>query len=117
MGCAARVISWSRLLLTICPVPRPPPMMRHRDDPKFLSGNLIDDAVGKSPEKTAAPAAAKDCSEIGICQNEICGSLKLGHERKSETDIRSRRIKGRSIMQLGEREWDNDEIHFNAART
>jgi|GEM_PF-2397491 len=92
-------------------------MMCHRDNPKFLSGDLVDNAVGKSAEKKAAPGAAKNCSKFGICQNEICSSLKLGHKRKPEFGICSRRIESRSIMQLGERWRNNDELHFNAART
>ena len=92
-------------------------MVRHRNDSKFLAGILIDDTVGKPAEKIAAPGAAEDCSELGICQNDLCRSFKLGHERKPKVDIRSHRIEGRSIMQLGESQWNNNEPHFNAART
>lgn len=92
-------------------------MMRYRDDPKFLGGNLIDDAIRKPTEEMTAPTATKNCSEHGIGQDEIRRSLKLGHERKPEFDIRSRRIEGRRVMQLGECEWNNNELHFNAART
>lgn len=92
-------------------------MMRHSDDPKFLSDDLIDDAVGKPAEKMASSGAAKNCSEHRIRQNKICRSLKLGHECKPKLDIRFLRIKNRSIMQLSECERNNDELHFNAART
>ena len=92
-------------------------MMRHSDDPKFLSRDLINDAVGKPAEKMAASGAAKNCSEHGVRQNEMCRSLKLGHECKPKFDIRFRRIENRSIAQLSECERNNDELHFNAART
>jgi hypothetical protein len=92
-------------------------MMRHSDDPKFLGGDLIDDAVGKSAEKMASSGAAKNCPEHRVRQNEICRSLKLGHECKPKLDIRFRRIENRSIMQLSECERNNDKFHFNAART
>ncbi len=74
-------------------------MVRHRDDPKFLGGDLIDDALRQATEKIAAPTATKNCSKHRISQNEV------------------RRIEGRRVMQLGECEWNNNELHFNAART
>ena len=92
-------------------------MMRHSDDPNFLSGDLVDDAVGKSAEQLASSGAAKDCSGHGVRQNEICRSLKLSHECKPKFDIRFRHIENRSIMQLSKCERNNDELHFNAART
>ncbi len=92
-------------------------MMRHRDDPKFFGGDLIDDAIGKPAKKMAAERTAKYRPQHRIFQNEICGSLKLSHECKPESGIRLCRIEGRSIMQLGECERNNDEFHFNAART
>jgi len=114
---AARVRTGDNLLFAICPVTRSPPLVRHRDDPKFLGGDLIDDAIRKPTEKIAAPTATKDCSKHGIGQNTIRRPLELGHERKREFDIRSRRIEGRGVMQLGECAWNNNELHFNAART
>ncbi len=92
-------------------------MMRNRDDAKFLFGRLIDDAVGKSAQRMAAARAAKNHSEIGVRQNQIRRSLELGHECKPEFDIRSCRIERRGIMQLGKRERNNNDSHFNAART
>lgn len=92
-------------------------MMCHRNDAKFISGDLIDDAVGKSAEKMAAAGAAKDCSEHGIRQNKICRSLEFGHERQAKLDIRPCRIESCSVMQLGECGRNNDELHFSAART
>jgi hypothetical protein len=92
-------------------------MVRHRDDPKFLGGDLIDDALRKPTEKIAAPTATKDCSQHRIGQNEIRRPLELGHERKPEFNIRLRRIEGRRVMQLGECEWNNNELHLKAART
>lgn len=73
-------------------------MMRHRDDPKFVGGSLIDNAIGKPAKKVAAARTPEYCSQHGICQNEICRSLKLGHERQPEFGIRFCRIEGRSIL-------------------
>lgn len=101
----------------IYPVAWASPMMRNRNDAKLFSGDLIDDAVRKSGEKIAAPRATKYRPEYGVLQNKICRSLKLGHEGEPEFDIRLGRIESRRILQLGECEWNNDKLHFNAART
>jgi hypothetical protein len=92
-------------------------MMHHCNDTKFIGGDLIDDAVGKSAEKIAASGATKDCTGHWISQNKICRSLKLGRECEAELDIRPRCIESRSIMQLGKRGRNNNELHFKAART
>jgi hypothetical protein len=107
----------NKLLFAICPVTRTLAMMCHCGDPQFIRRDLIDNAVGKSAQGKAASSAAKDRADQRIFQNEVRGSFELGHERKPEFDIRFRCIESRRVMQLGERGWNNDELHFNAART
>lgn len=91
--------------------------MCNGDNPKFLTTDMIDDAIGKPAKKIAAPSAAKDCPKSGVGQNQICRSLKFSHKCKSKFKICSRRIESRSIVQLRECDWKDNELHFNAART
>jgi len=91
--------------------------MCHRNDPKLLWCDLIDSAVGRPAQRKAASSAAKNCADQWVRQNKTGRSLEFGHESKPEFDIRFRRIKSRRFLQFGERERNNDELHFNAART
>ena len=42
---------------------------------------------------------------------------RSGHEREAKLDARPCSVKSRSIMQLGKRERNNNELHFSAERT
>ena len=92
-------------------------MMRHRNDTKLVIHYLINDAVRKPAKQIAAATPTKDGAEKWVLQSQTRCSLKLSHERESKCNIRSGRIKGRCIVQLGECKWSNDKLHFNAART
>lgn len=92
-------------------------MMCDRDDAKLVGSNLIEDTVGKPAKCITAPGAAESRADEGIRQNAAYGSVKFGEERETELDIRARGIKRGGIAQLGERERNNDQFHFSAART
>lgn len=104
-------------LCTIGPVTRAPSMMCNCDDSNFLGGNLIDDAIRKSTKKRTTLRTAKDCSKLGVVQNEICRSLKFGNECMSELNVCLGSIESRCIMQFSKCRRKNDEFHFNVART
>ncbi len=103
--------------LAICPVAWKSPMVRHRNDAKFFSCNLIDDAVRKSAEMKATTRATKNCTDHRVFKNKCRRPLELSDELEAELKIRLFRIKFRSITQLGERKRNNNELHFNVART
>lgn len=104
-------------LFATCPIAGAPPIMCHGDDPKFLCGKLIDYAVGEPAKEDPASGSAEDGPERWISQNDIDSSLKLSHKRKSKFDICALGIEGSSVMQLTQRERNDDQLHFNAART
>ena len=92
-------------------------MMCDRNDANFVGRNLIEDTVGKPAESITASGAAEGRADEGIRQNAAYGSVKLGEEREPELDVCARGIKCGGIAQLGERERNNDQFHFSAART
>jgi len=91
--------------------------MCDRNDPYFVGRNVIENAVGEPAKNIAASGPTDDRADIGVRQNTTCGSVKLGHERKTKLGIRARGIKSGGIVQLAKRERDNDQLHFSAART
>ncbi len=69
------------------------------------------------PIDASHPGTPGEATAKRIIQNEIRGSLELGHERESEFQIRSLRIEHHGVVQLGEGRRNDNELHFNAART
>ena len=92
-------------------------MMCHGDDAKFLGRNLIDDAMGKPAKEISAPISTEDGAEVGIRQQGINRPLELGHKRKSKFDVCALGIESSRIVQFRERRRNDDQLHFNAART
>ncbi len=92
-------------------------MMGYRDDSKFVGRNLIDNAVGESAKEVPASVTSEDHSQRGICQNDIDCSLELGDERKPKVDICALGVEGSGVMQFAKRRRNDDQFHFNAART
>jgi len=92
-------------------------MMGHRDDAEFFARNLIDDAIGEPSKKVAASGATENCSELWVGQNDINRSFELRHKRAPKLDIRARCVERRSIVQFRKRGRNDDQLHFNAART
>jgi len=92
-------------------------MMRDRNDPNFVGGDLIENTVGKPAKNVTAPCTAEERSGKWVRQNAAYGSIKLGEEREAELGIRARGIEGCGIVQLAKRERNNDQLHFSAART
>ncbi len=91
--------------------------MCHGENSKLLCSDLINDAIWKSTKDISPTSAMKHSTEQRVVQNEICRSFKLSHKRETKLDIRLQRIKRCRVVQLGERRWGNDELHFSAART
>ena len=91
--------------------------MRDRNDAKLISGCLIDDAVGEAAEKAASLSAPIDWAELRILQNKARASFKLCHKGATQFDIGPSRIERCRIMKFSKGKRDNDELHFNAART
>lgn len=92
-------------------------MMGNRDDAEFFARNLIDDAIGEPSKKVAVSGAAENCSELWVGQNDINRSLELRHKRAPKLDIRARRVECRSVAQFRKRGRNDDQLHFNVART
>ncbi len=92
-------------------------MMGYRDDSKFVGRNLINDAVRESAEEVPASVTSEDHSKRRICQNDIDCSLELGDEREPKLDICALSVEGCRVMQFAKRRRNNDQFHFNAART
>jgi len=89
----------------------------NRNDSYFVGRNLIEDAVGKSTQDIPAPQPAEDRADVWVRQYATNGLVNVGHERKAELGIRTRRIEGSGILQLAKRKRKNNELHFRVART
>ncbi len=63
-------------------------MVCHGKYSKFLSGNLIDDAIRESAEDIVSTSATKHSADQRIGQNEIGCSFKLGYKCATKLDIR-----------------------------
>ena len=63
-------------------------MVRHGEYSKFLSGDLIDDAIRESAEDIVSASTTKYSTDQRISQNEIGRSFKLNHKCETKLDIR-----------------------------
>ena len=91
--------------------------MSHGENSKLLYGNLIDEAIREPTEDISPASSTKHGTEQRIGQYEIGRSLKLSHKRETKLDISLQRVERGRVVQLGERQFANDELHFNDART
>ncbi len=91
--------------------------MGHSDDPNLIYGDLVEDAIGKPAKNIATLVLPKDRAKFRIGEDIGRRSLKLGKKRGTEFDVRARGIERCGIVQLGKREWNDDELHFSLART
>jgi hypothetical protein len=54
----------------------------HGDDPQLFLGNLVYDAIRKSPQEMPTARASKDCADLVIGQNRLDRSLEFRDERQ-----------------------------------
>ncbi len=92
-------------------------MMGYRDDSKVVGRNLIDDAVRESAEEVPTSVTSEDHPQRGIGQNYVDCSLELSDERKPKLDVCGLGVEGSRVMQFAKRRRNDDQFHFNAART
>ena len=92
-------------------------MMGNRDDSKFVGRHLIDDAVWEPAKEVPASVTSEDHPQRGIGQNDLDCSLELGDERKPKLDICALGVEGSRVMQFAQGRRNDDQFHFNEART
>jgi len=92
-------------------------MMCDGKDSKLLCGDLLDDAVWESTEEIPPTSSTKYSAELRIGKNELGRSFKLSHKCEAKLSIGFQRIERGRIVQFGERQRINDELHFSDART
>jgi hypothetical protein len=91
--------------------------MRYGDHLDFLASNLIDDAVRKSAQEIATVSAPKWRTNPGVDQERLCCTLEFRNEGVTKFSIGACGVEGCGIVQLSKRKRNDDQIHFNAART
>ncbi len=105
-----------RALLATRPVGWTPSLMGHSNDPNFVAGDLIEDAIGKPAKDIATFALTEDRAKFRIGQEVGGRPLKLSEKRETKLGVRACGIEGCGIVQLGKREWNDDQLHFSLAR-
>src|SRR5437867_50337 len=103
-------------LRTIAPEPGLAPLMCHCENADLSLLDLVNDAVGKAPQRQAPGRAAPSRAKFGMLAQQFDRTFKLGDERAAELSIRFTCVEQGAFNEILLRLGCDRDLHPSACR-